>query len=223
MEGGFDMCGIFGTYDRNKIQELAEANSERGQYGWSVTLFEENKGKLTAMNSLSGLGEFPKDVKLPKALYYLCHIRAATSGGENEISLHPAKFLFNSLWHNGIIKAASLEKYAEAVGDCPWDTLLFLSELILSEKRGLKLDQILSTTQGSFACCFYSSGSLRVFRNELAPLYIDADMNISSTSFCNSEEIKAFKIFNFDIIGRTFLETGSFSCTSPTYYGIDYP
>ena len=61
---------------------------------------------------------------------------------------------------------------------------------------------------------------LQLFRNEISPLFIDKDYNISSTKFDNSSPLKANIIWNF-IPGECIIEDGTFNTAENPYYGLD--
>ena len=56
-----------------------------------------------------------------------------------------------------------------------WDTGL-MHDWLINKKS---LDYI----DGTFACLRYKNGKLYIFRNEISPLFIDDELNISSTKF----------------------------------------
>jgi hypothetical protein len=58
----------------------------------------------------------------------------------------------------------------------------------------------LSRVNGTFACVMYNFGlNLYTFRNEISPLFIDDDMNISSTKFDNSRPIDPNIVWRMDL------------------------
>jgi hypothetical protein len=63
---------------------------------------------------------------------------------------------------------------------------------------------------------------LHVFRNEIAPLFYDYDLNISSVRFEGSESLPPNRVFILDSENRELLETEfEFSTKENPYYFDD--
>lgn len=117
-------------------------------------------------------------------VYNIGHIQSPTSNSSNK---HPAEFNGLHLWHNGIIKPTTLREFDK--DPKAWDTLSLL-EIIY--QHGL---DILSQIDGSFACILKLSDRLFVFRNEMAPLFINSDLDISSLKYSGMNPLEANIIF----------------------------
>lgn len=176
------MCSIIGTKYRTAIMPLYEKSSERGKYSYSVSVYDyKNKNMLFVYRSLGELTEQKLNDILTGVegdYYYIIHSQAPTTENAAEDSIHPAAHLdtgitYSYLWHNGIIKPKSI-KYLQTVtnSESTWDTQLLLQYITQSEN--------LSNIDGSFACLMYHKGEMFMFRNEIAPLFTNFDLTISS-------------------------------------------
>ena len=211
------MCGLFGTSSRDKIKPLAIANMERGNASWSITCFEIENNKFVLTESFKGLGDFPSKLfGIPLADYYICHIQSPTTGQAQLSTVHPAEYMGGMLWHNGIIKQSTFKNY---MMDFKWDTLLLLSEIEIAKGTVGTLEELLSTVEGTFACVYFDHGAIKIFRNELAPLFIDKELSISSVKFKDSKEVTSHKIYRFDL-NSGIKEEGNFVATKALYYGL---
>lgn len=121
------------------------------------------------------------------SLYTIGHVQTPTS---NSARKHPAVHENGArLWHNGIIKDTCLNEY-EYIDYDGWDTMFILK---LLEESGAGA---LSNIDGSFACVYQkASGNVFVFRNEIAPLYIDNDLNLSSIKHEDMTLLPPNKVF----------------------------
>jgi glutamine phosphoribosylpyrophosphate amidotransferase len=173
------MCALFGSPDRKLFEELARLNSYRGNHSFSVATFDFKDVKIITR----ALGEF--QMPLTVAPYYIGHTQAPTTEAKSTSSIHPSSVRDEYLWHNGIIKDHQVKKWQRELNVTePWDTRLM--HLLLSVK--LPAD-VLSNADGSFACVWYHSGELYLFRNTNCPLFTDGT-SYSSTKFSGSESIK---------------------------------
>lgn len=145
------------------------------------------------------------------------HLQAPTTGADACNSIHPAGIEFDTklLWHNGIIKQFDVRRLREKYGvDEKWDTMLLLYELQNPETWLSNL----STINGSFACVYVEQDSLYLFRNEISPLFIDADLNISSVKFKGAESLKPNYVHMVDFATRTLMDIGSFNTLENPYF-----
>ena len=157
------MCGIYGSFKKQKFDSLRELNKSRGV-------------KTSSINT----------VKIANSDYIIGHIQTPTS---NSAMQHPAiDSQYNMLWHNGIIKQSCLDEYGWVDYE-GWDTL-FLLKLITQYGCG-----VLSNVDGSFACVYNNNDDVFIFRNEIAPLYIDNDLNISSIKCSGMTLLPPNKVF----------------------------
>jgi hypothetical protein len=109
------------------------------------------------------------------------------------------------LWHNGIIKQKTLTQGT-------WDTEWLLERVLDYGWSAL------SRVDGTFACVMYLSGSMFVFRNEISPLFVDKDLNISSTKLPGFESIKPNVVFKMDITNKVLQEEAYFETMENPYY-----
>jgi hypothetical protein len=94
-----------------------------------------------------------------------------------------------------------------------WDTYLILKQF--ETKR--ELDGI----DGTFSCLYYKQGqALKLFRNEISPLFIDDDDNISSTRFENSYTLEPNIVWNF-IPGDSIMKNDTFTTVENPYFFMD--
>lgn len=212
------MCSIIGSHSKDKIKELAELNAYRGQHSHSVYVFENYTNKV--LYSHKGLGPLNiDDHNLPHG-YIICHQQAPTTDNKDLNSVHPAQIGKSLLWHNGIIKAHEvkrLQKYLEST--CTWDTKLLLQFLVNEDTDALHC------IDGTFSCVWYDNTDLLIFRNEISPMFIDHEANISSTKFKDSESVSPNKvlIFNYTAVNiNDMLEwCNKFETVNNPYYGLD--
>ena len=61
---------------------------------------------------------------------------------------------------------------------------------------------------------------LQLFRNEISPLFIDKDHNISSTKFDFSSPLNPNIIWNFTP-GESIIEDGTFNTVENPYFGLN--
>jgi glutamine phosphoribosylpyrophosphate amidotransferase len=212
------MCSLIGSFSKEKIVELVKLNLYRGQHSYSYSYYnpEDNSIQVTR-----GLGEIPlDDIKIPEGHYCIAHMQAPTTENKDINSVHPAQIGNSYLWHNGIIKASWIEKRKNhiEVSEIPsryntWDTYLILRQYVE--------DGHLNNIDGTFSCVYYSPmEGLQLFRNEISPLFLDDQHNISSTKFYKSHSLPANKVWTF-MPGENILEDGDFNTVENPYY-FDY-
>ncbi len=198
------MCAIVGSFDKAKLVELIKLNTYRGSHSWSLSEYDLKSGNV---DTKRGLGDFDESAldSLTEGNYYIAHTQAPTTDAKSDDNIHPSKYEDSLLWHNGIIKDYFVTKMQDGLNrpHQPWDTAL-LNEWV---SKGMALDDV----DGTFSCLRYRKGQLTLFRNEISPMFMDEDWNLSSTKFEGSkptkpgvklwmdfefkklEEIKAFK------------------------------
>lgn len=176
------MCAIFGTFNKEKLQELYKLNAYRGELSYSIASFRPVKDRVHFQTLFNGEGKLPlslvfdtPDTPAPirHGDFIVAHSQAPTTDTQN---IHPAVYEDAMLWHNGIIKQKNLP-----VGI--WDTQWLLENIL---DYGWS---VLSRMDGTFACVMYLHGKMYVFRNEISPLFIDDSFNISSTKFEGSKSV----------------------------------
>lgn len=208
------MCSIFGSFSKDKLVELAELNKYRGQHSYSYSYFFGGQYKLD-VNITKSLGELPyDDIKIPEGAYCIAHMQAPTTDNKSIEFVHPAYYKGGLLWHNGIIKDHWVKKAMNDFDtDNSWDTYLILHKYIN--------EGTLNDIDGTFSCVYFGNGSLQLFRNEISPLFIDDNYNISSTKFEGSKSLEPNIIWEFHP-GKGMNKIGSFNTVeNPYFFGID--
>lgn len=226
------MCAIFGSFDPVKCGELRNLNAYRGEISGSIALLSED---------MFGLNRFPG--KIPDDLftdvpgsktYQLGHVQAPTTEAEISSSIHPAfsrKQIAAAddmhvedyfLWHNGIIKQHEMDRINKWCGTkYVWDTKLLVDFIQLFGFG------CLSDIDGCFSCFMTKQSTQRhdleafVFRNEISPMFVDDDLNLSSTKFEGSRSTEAGVVYQFDFSNRKLVDTGQRFKTkeNPYYFG----
>lgn len=177
------MCAIVGSFDLNKLKELIELNTYRGNHSYSLTEYDPFSREIKIVKR--GLGEFDFSLfdELHEDHYYIAHTQAPTTDAKTIDSVHPSRYDFTLLWHNGIIKDYFVKEMQQKLhSNKVWDTELL--------NRWVYFNHPLDEVDGTFSCLRYSSG-LILFRNEISPMFIDNDFNISSTKFEGSRPTPA--------------------------------
>lgn len=221
------MCSIIGTFDTAKLKELAALNSYRGEYSHSVSFYSLAEQKVVSVQK--GMGPLPVDkISIPDGFYAICHQQAPTGELQNARNIHPAQIMSSMLWHNGILKPATIDRLKEKhKAMTSWDTMLMLYTLVQGWDGNPLAD-----IDGTFACIyadsvpFILSGDLQnthdlfLFRNELAPLFIDDKYNVSSTKFDGSRSLEPNVVWKFEP-GVAITDSGQHFKTAenPYYFG----
>lgn len=206
------MCAIVGSFDKDKLLELVALNSYRGQHSYSISEYNAIERKLRLL--CKEFGEFNLDgVELTKGCYYIAHTQAPTTEAKAHDNIHPSIEADECmLWHNGIIKADCIEWLQEEVKmpNEKWDTKLL--------HEYLRYGKNLSEINGTFSCLWYNLGQLYLFRNEISPMFIDGQMNISSTKFEYSYPTPANKLLVIDFENHLLDEIYSFNTKENPYF-----
>jgi glutamine phosphoribosylpyrophosphate amidotransferase len=208
------MCSIIGSFSKDKIVDLVKLNLYRGQHSYSYSYYNPEDNFIQVNR---GLGEIPLDaINIPEGCYCIAHMQAPTTENKDINSVHPAYSGSALLWHNGIIKTKWInERKQQYEGDRynTWDTYLILKQYT-DEGH-------LNNIDGTFSCVYYSPmEGLQLFRNEISPLFIDKDHNISSTKFDYSSPLKPNIIWNFNP-GESIIEDGTFNTVENPYFGLN--
>ena len=171
------MCAIIGSFNKKRFAELYSLNEYRGSLSYSVSTFHTDGEKAKLGLHFKDKGKIPDELinNLPHedTHYIVGHSQAPTQETNN---IHPAVYGDAMLWHNGIIK----QKH---VPNNTWDTSWLLEKIIDYGWSSL------SRIDGTFACVMFWGNKLYCFRNEISPLFIDDNYNLSSTQFNNSRSI----------------------------------
>lgn len=198
------MCGIVGSFDRDEFCELMELNKGRGNSTFSVTTYRPSNTGLKIENIQQEVGEFKRDMIsfYGENVYFIGHLQSPTKT-VNINHIHPAKADESALWHNGMLVNYN--------GD--WDTGTILSWL---EYEGFNaLDNI----HGAFGCLYYKDHKLYLFRNSIIPIYIDDDLNISSTKMDSGRLIPANVVYEVRFDLKEIIEVVKFN-NKHNPYGI---
>jgi len=215
------MCAIIGSYNFETLLELVKLNSYRGSHSYSLSLLNTTTGILSIHKKGFGSPNM-SNFYIPKNTYGIVHIQAPTTEEKTFDSIHPAIITTKykqwpdcALWHNGIIKAEVI-KDKSAHLRTTWDTMQILLTLKGTDNDWSKL----STFDGTFSCLMYDRErlSMYVFRNEISPLFIDKEMNISSTKFEGSEETCPNVVLRMDFNYNKLINVGSFTTVENPYY-----
>jgi len=151
-----------------------------------------------------------------EGLYGIAHIQAPTTGIKTEKRIHPAIYFESCLWHNGILKTSYINKHMKDYPDEPtWDTEIILRKLVENGYGAL------NTIDGSFSCLAFDGTDLFLFRNLLAPMFMDDDLSLSSTQFLHSSETPANCFFQLNFQTKRLELIGVFKTNTLPYYFDD--
>jgi hypothetical protein len=198
------MCAIFGSSNLDKFKELHKLNSYRGQVRWSHFIIDPTTFNILYKNSGDGIMTEFKELEG----YHLGHIQAPTTNSTNN---HPAQIEDGYLWHNGILKDKTVKELQSKLSlDTTWDTMLLFNNL----------DE-LNNIDGTFSCVNLEAGKyLNLFRNKLSPLFVDDDMNISSTKFVGSKPTTENEVLCVNLINKTLTTIEKFTTKYNPYWGL---
>jgi len=219
------LCSIIGSFEPKMLVHLYELNSYRGTHSHSITVYDYRNKRVRYIDRALGELDELKLMNITRTSpgdYYIIHSQAPTTDNVDINSIHPASFHHmevgdsSLLWHNGILKPNSIRTLRTQTGiDTSWDTQLLLHHMINSGN--------LSEIDGSFACLMYHMGEMYMFRNEISPLFIDFDMNISSTKFNMSSTagdafyIKPNHVFKLDLHSKSTIIQSTFTTKNVPY------
>ena len=217
------MCPIVGSFNIDRLKELIELNSYRGTHSHSITYFSPTDGWGSSIRGpYRNYGPIVLYDILPReGEYILVHQQAPTT--EDKINIHPAEYSRNLLWHNGILKESTVKELSELFNEeGAWDTKLLL--------RKIFQDKMPTDVDGSFACVWYDTYNLKLFRNKLSNLFISENGDMSSTRFEGGEPLKPGTIHyvNWVLDGEDTIiqlqETKNYFLTqyTPYYFSGEY-
>ncbi len=205
------MCSIIGSYDIEMVKDLAKLNEYRGQHSHSFFVLLNNKVVYShrdygELNIVDHLHKVDNDQN-----YYIVHQQAPTSL-QVEDAIHPAQLGDHYLWHNGIIKNKCIKELQSIYRtSTDWDTKLLLYSLIENHKP-IEID-------GTFACLWLDpTGDVYVFRNEISPLFMDDNFNISSTKFDGSHSVPVNTMLRISMMNRMTQEVNTFKTIENPYF-----
>tara|TARA_B100000287_G_C20657486_1_gene789011 strand:- start:1016 stop:1645 length:630 start_codon:yes stop_codon:yes gene_type:complete len=207
------MCAIFGSFKKEKLEELAELNSYRGQLSYSISQYDPEEKKLFLKRKCEGSFNI-EDVQLDDGCYYIAHIQAPTTAASAIDSIHPSarNETGDLLWHNGILKESFVKQMQEALpSEQLWDTGLLHDWLLVNKD--------ISEVDGTFSCARYIEGDgMFLFRNEISPLFIDEHINISSTKFEGSKPTTPNEVLRIDFENGSLVTEDTFTTKENPYY-----
>ena len=215
------MCAIIGSRDYDTLIKLVELNSYRGSHSHSISLYNIINGEMLLCKRDFGMPDL-STFKIPYNYYAIVHIQAPTTEAKNIDSIHPAtagnikNFIpDHALWHNGIIKESVVKKF-QSKYNTNWDTKQILLSIIDQWGTFEALDEM----DGSFSCLYYNKklGKLFIFRNEISPMFIDDNLNISSTKFTGSTATASDLVLQLDFIENIIPVVGEFTTVENPYY-----
>ncbi|MDD5150852.1 MAG: hypothetical protein PHC28_10320 [Flavobacterium sp.] len=202
------MCGLIASFDVKQIDYLYSINQYRGSYSHSITSFDVDNSNIIHVQK--NKFEFQCNKLNQSENYILLHSQAPTSLQKDD-SIHPAKYNNTFLWHNGIIKDFEINRIKQKYSiETLWDTELLLYEINDSFDN-------LSEINGSFSCFYHDSVDLFVFRNEICPLFIDSELNISSVKFNGSKQIDPNIVFKLDLKNKVIRPHSTFKTKENPY------
>lgn len=227
------MCSILGSFTKEDLVKLAKLNEYRGQHSHSISFYSVAEQKLVSVQK--GMGPLPIDrVHISPGYYCICHMQAPTTEAKSIESVHPAEsytFTDSYLWHNGILKPETIEDIRYAVhfdlNDVNWDTKLLVDYI---NRYGFG---VLDKVDGTFACLYAEADhyntpngqlhhihELYLFRNEIAPMFVDDKYNLSSTKFDGSRSLEPNVVWRFEP-GVAITDSGHHFKTAenPYYFG----
>lgn len=198
------MCSIVGSFNAKEAKALCEANYYRGSLNHSISYIDINSNTIE-VNRYKGSLDLDKIMSY-KDKYIIVHQQAPT---QNSSFIHPAEFNSSYLWHNGLLKFDCVQKFKSKYKDeNDWDTYYILKEL-----QNLNFKEL----DGSYACLYFRD-NLYMFRNNLAPLYVDDKMNISSTQFNGSISLKSERFFRVNLQRKKLIEILQFETIETPYF-----
>lgn len=200
------MCAITASFDKSKLKELYALNSYRGELSYSLSTFTEDhhRAKLNILTQDSGkmAADLIDRMPVEAGTFFIAHSQAPTTDTDN---IHPAVYDGALLWHNGIIKQ-------KTIPEGTWDTQWMLSRIV---NYGWSF---LSRVDGTFACIMFWNNNLYVFRNEISPLFIDDELNISSTRAEGFRPLEPNTVFRVDLGTKILYTEATFSTFENPYY-----
>lgn len=195
------MCSIIVSQSELKFKELVGINQKRGSFSFSyIAPIVKDYEEIEVETIYRGWDEFDTRVINSNAFLHIGHTQAPTSGlVKDKNRIHPAIQDTAYLFHNGILKADYV-KFLQTryKTEEPWDTRLLLMRI---QDVGLGC---LSEVDGSFACIYLANKQMLVFRNEIAPLFIDRDGNLSSLKFDGAMPVPPNEVFRYSF-NQTYL------------------
>jgi hypothetical protein len=204
------MCSIIGSFKKETIVDLCELNAYRGQHSHSVSYYDLEHNDFFMISKSHGPVNY-NTIDIPPNHYCIVHMQAPTTEAKDDLSIHPAMIERDVLWHNGIIKEKEIERLQQKYHtNIKWDTYILLKHM-MSEGTPDGID-------GTFSCLWFDSYRMYLFRNEIAPMFIDDDFNISSTKFPDSRPTEPNCILLFEPGLKNVVPILHFNTVENPYY-----
>lgn len=166
------MCGISGSFDRERFITLMNGNQYRGSFSYSIMVLDREFKVIHLSREFGEFNERRVPLLVDRAHYWVGHVQAPTGGLKRDIDrIHPSTYRSSYLFHNGIIKHGFLTAVG---GQGRWDTEV-IHELLRDDGP-----DVLDYLDGSFACVYVTDGNVFAFRNHSSPLFTNSDGDISS-------------------------------------------
>lgn len=204
------MCSIIGSFNKETIVDLCELNAYRGQHSHSISYYDLEHNDFFMISKSHGSINY-NNIDIPDNHYCIVHMQAPTTEAKDDLSIHPAMIERDVLWHNGIIKEKEIERLQQKYHtNIKWDTYILLMHMMYEGTP----DGI----DGTFSCLWFDSYRLYLFRNEISPMFIDDDFNISSTKFKNSRPTEPNALLLFEPGLKNIVPILNFNTVENPYY-----
>ena len=206
------MCAIVGSFDKEKLADLIQLNYYRGNHSYSLLEYNWKENRIEKL--VRGFGDF--DFYALKSIsnngnYFIAHTQAPTTSGNGFFNIHPSESQETLLYHNGILKENYIKDLQKEYSpNEKWDTKLL--HYHIEEGRDL------SEVEGTFSCLHYDGFNFKLFRNEIAPMFIDKHFNISSTKDKGFQPTIPNKEFIMDFEHKCLEFFGSFETKENPYF-----
>lgn len=207
------MCGIAGSFDKDRLNILAELNTMRGNRAHSLTSVDPKTKKWEVYRRNEPYDGTILD-NLKEGRYGIIHVQAPTDAGN---TTHPAILGDFGLIHNGLLKSSYLKKYDYQT---TWDTEWLLNHMIVRGDEHQNFTNVLNDINGSFSCVLLKQGGyIWLFRNSIAPMYRKG-MDISSMPTEGFTELKFDTVYQLDVSGGYLSPIGHFKNIERPYIGV---
>jgi glucosamine 6-phosphate synthetase-like amidotransferase/phosphosugar isomerase protein len=206
------MCSIVGSFDRQMFEDLIKLNETRGSFSHSFTVINPDDHTMSTVKNWGPFG-FSLLNGVTPGHYMLGHCQAPTGGMiKDEARIHPYVTNGIRLLHNGIIMPSSMKLInTELNAEYTWDTQAICEYMMIS---GTIDPNRLNSIEGSFACVVIDDdANIKIFRNAIAPLFYDSNINISSTAFNGSLSTISNMVYKLDIVNSVMHRESLFNNT----------
>ena len=178
------MCSIFGSFNKNRVIELAELNQFKGTFSYSLTQDDR---------SHKAFGKFDNDIVndiVQTDNYVIGHVQAPTGGMvKDDNRIHPTSIGKSLLWHNGLLTKRGIKYLQDYL-----DTTEEFDTKLLHEYFVRYNFTFLEKIEGLLTCIFKHGSDFYVFRTKHGKLYVNDELELSSERFEGS------KCINYDTI-----------------------